>query len=156
MPNLNGLVQGWPFLFPKMVWSAAALVSSVMLFLFAAWAGRTTAQPEKLELKFALAVVVSGLIGWQTNAHDLSLLVLPLVLVLDYCVQTPTRSRRFALLLPVLPLLLSPLWIVLWLAAGRVNLMAIPLLWWAWKIGREISGDGRSRLGSTVQPAIPG
>lgn len=156
MPNLNGLVQGWPFLFPKVVWSAVALVSSVILFLFAAWAGRTTAQPEKLELQFALAVVVSGLIGWQTNAHDLSLLVLPLVLILDYCVQMPTRSRRFALLLPVLPVLLSPLWIVLWLAAGRVNLMAIPLLWWAWEIGREISGAGRSRWRSTAQAAIPG
>jgi hypothetical protein len=28
---------------------------------------------------------------------------------------------------------------VLWLGIGRVNLMALPLLWWAWGIGKEMS-----------------
>jgi hypothetical protein len=29
------------------------------------------------------------------------------------------------------------LWLALWLAIGHMNLMAIPLLWWVWRISRE-------------------
>jgi Glycosyltransferase family 87 len=142
LPNLHGLAMGWrPF--SGVFGTALAVLSSVMLFLFAARTGRASAQPGKLELQFSLAVVVAGLIGWQTNSHDLSLLVLPLVLITDYSLrampQAPAMKR--ALLLPVLPLLISPLWMVLWLVIGKVNLMAIPLMWWTWKIGKELSLD---------------
>jgi hypothetical protein len=50
------------------------------------------------------------------------------------------------LLLPVLPLLISPLWLVLWILKGDVNLMAIPLLWWVWEIGKELSADRKFPL----------
>jgi hypothetical protein len=121
--------------------TTAAVLVSVLLVLFAARQGRKAFQPKKFELQFSLAVVVSGLVAWHTNAHDLSLLVLPLVLLADYSLQELRQEprRRLALLLPVLPVLISPLWIVLWLACGAVNLMAIPLLWWAWEIGKELS-----------------
>jgi hypothetical protein len=115
----------------------------MLLFLFAATRGREASRPKKLELQFSLAVVVSVLAGWQTNMHDLSLLVLPLVLIADYCLHTLTQEprRRLFLLLPVLPVLISPLWIVVWLVGGAANLMAIPLLWWVWEIGKELSCD---------------
>jgi len=141
MPNLRGFLLGWPLPFAKTIGTALAVLGSILLFLFAAVRGRMASQPARLELQFSLAIVVSGLIGWHTNAHDLSLLVLPLVLIMDYCVSTLSGQprRRLALLLPVLPLLISPLWIVLWLVIHKVNLMVIPLLWWAWNIGRELS-----------------
>jgi hypothetical protein len=149
MPNLRGLALGWPAFFSGTSGSVAAVLGSLLLFLFAATRRGEAPQPQRLELQFSLAITVAGLIGWHTNAHDLSLLVLPLVLMTDYCWHTPARElgSRFAPLLPVLPVLLSPLWIVLWLAIGRVNLMAIPLLWWAWEIGRDMPGTGWSRLG---------
>jgi len=107
------------------------------------------------------------LIAWQTNTHDLSLLVIPLVLLVDYGCDAvmkdaaaisdrssdrspdrtpPDRIRSnpassFALLLPVLPLLISPLWMLLWLGPGLVNLVTIPLLWWSWRIGGELSRE---------------
>ncbi|MCU1304421.1 MAG: hypothetical protein JWQ87_4705 [Candidatus Sulfotelmatobacter sp.] len=140
LPNLHGLVTGWGPL-SGTFGTALAAVCTVILFIFAVWKGR--ANGEKLELQFSLAILISVLIAWQTNSHDLSLLVLPMVLISDYCLHLigERRNQRLTLLLPVLPLLISPLWMVLWLVVGKVNLMAIPLLWWAWKIGNELPRD---------------
>jgi hypothetical protein len=149
LPNLHGLVTGWP-LFSSAAGSALVAVISILLFLFAAWKGwpsppPSPAHPRQLELQFSLAIVVSGLIAWQTNLHDLSLLVLPLVLLADYCwdAKVQARGMGFALLLPVLPLFVSPLWMPLWVVSGKLNLMAIPLLWWTWKISQEFSPEPR-------------
>jgi hypothetical protein len=30
---------------------------------------------------------------------------------------------------------------VLWFVSGHLNLMAITLLWWTWKIGMELARD---------------
>jgi len=142
-PNLRGLALGLLSPISKPVGIAAALLLSLLLFLFAAGVGRGSFHKKNLELQFSLAVTVSVLLAWQTNMHDLSLLVLPLVLIADYCLRTlPHEVRRKRLLqLPVLPVLVSPLWIGLWLGVGAVNLMAIPLLWWVWEIGKELSRD---------------
>ena len=147
LPNLHGLATGWP-LFSSAAGSWLAAVISIMVFLFAAWKGGPSPQPwpahpRQLELQFSLAIVVSGLIAWQTNLHDLSLLVLPLVLLADYCLDAKVQARGmgFALLLPVLPLFVSPLWMPLWVVSGKLNLMVIPLLWWTWKISQEFSPE---------------
>jgi hypothetical protein len=50
-------------------------------------------------------------------------------------------AARFALLFPVLPVLISPLWMALWLLVSKVNLMAIPLVWWTLAIGWELSRE---------------
>ena len=160
MPNLRGLALGWPFFFSRSVGTALAVLSSVILFLFVATRGGKASPPGQIELQFTLAIAVSGLTSWHTNAHDLCLLVLPLALITDYCLHTLPRApgRRFALLLPVVPVLISPLWIVLWLACGTVNLMAIPLLCWTWKIGKELSRDLPSAGGlqpSDARPTMP-
>lgn len=159
LPNLHGLAMGWHGPFSGAIGTALAALSSIMVFLFAAWKGWASTRPEKLELQFSLAILVSGLIAWQTNSHDHSLLVLPLVLTTDYCLHAIPQAPavRFALLLPVLPLLISPLWMVLWLVSARVNLMAIPLLWWTWKIGKELSRDpGSASLSCAVTGPGPG
>lgn len=141
LPNLHGLATGWSGLLSGAAGAALATLVSMMVFLFAARQGWASAHPAKLEMQFSLAIVVSGLIAWQTNSHDLSLLVLPLVFVTDHCLHSPTQAlfKRFDLLFPMLPVLVSPLWMVLWLVIAKVNLMAIPLLWWTWKIGKELS-----------------
>ncbi len=139
LPNLHGLAMGWPPAFSGAVGVGLAAVSSIILFLFAARNGQGKAGGESLELQLSLAVIVSVLIAWQTNLHDLCLLILPLILVTDYCVHSMPPVRRTAILLPALPLLISPLWMLLWFGIAKVNLMAIPLLWWAWKIGAELS-----------------
>ena len=139
-PNLRGLALGWPF-FSNAVGITVAVLSSILVFVFAATRNGRSAEPRKLELQFSLAIVVSVLIGWHTIVHDLSLLLLPLVLIADYGAHAPRgqSGNRLALLLLVLPILISPLWFVLWLACGALNVMAIPLLGWVWQIGSEFS-----------------
>ncbi len=146
LPNLHGLAMGWRGPLSGTMGGALAALSSVTVFAFAAWKG--WAHPEKLELQFSLAILVAVLIAWHTNSHDHSLLVLPLVFIADYCLRatTPSTANRFALLLPVLPLLISPLWMVLWLVIEKVNLIAIPLVWWTWKIGKERSSEPAREL----------
>jgi hypothetical protein len=155
LPNLHGLAMGWPPPFSGTVGVALAALISAILFLFAAWSGREKEAPEALELQFSLAVVVSVLIAWQTNLHDLCLLILPLVLVTDYCVRYSPPAARSAVLLPALPVLISPLWMFLWLGIAKVNLMVIPLLWWAWKIGTELSRRSESPAGAATALSIP-
>jgi hypothetical protein len=144
-PNLRGLMLGLLSPFSKRLGTALGLLASIALFYFAAMTGRPRYPARNLELQFSLAIVVSGLVAWQTNMHDLSLLVLPLVLITDYCLSTRAQKpqNRFSLMLPVLPVLISPLWLILWLIGGAVNLMVIPLLFWIWRIGKEVSRDSR-------------
>jgi hypothetical protein len=140
LPNLHGLLAGWPLRLTGVTGIAVPLLISAALFIFAATKTRG-AGPAQEDLHFALAIAVSELIGWQTNIHDFSLLVLPMLLVADYSLHLSLRKheRRFALLYPMFPLLVSPIWLIFWLSIGKVNLLALPLLWWIWKLGRELT-----------------
>jgi len=152
LPNLHGLIMGWPLHLSGVVGVVTIALSSIGLFIFAARKGGQAFGPGKSGWQFLLAIAVADLIGWQTNIHDFSLLVLPLVLITDYCLRTPQRKlgNRFAPMYPAVPILISPLWLILWLSIGHMNLMAIPLLWWVWKIGRVLPGSGQIEI--KVQP----
>jgi hypothetical protein len=148
MPNLRGLIEGWSFNSVSgspvsAVLAGLVLVLSAVLLGFAAIRGRLVSR-DHLEVGFSLAVVVAVLTSWHTNAHDLCLLLLPLVLLTDYGWTTLANfsGRKAALLIPSLPLLISPLWIVLWLENKNINLMAIPLLWSVWQISKEATRAG--------------
>ncbi|HXM69142.1 MAG TPA: glycosyltransferase family 87 protein [Candidatus Acidoferrum sp.] len=145
LPNLHGLVMGWHGPLSGTLGKAIAALGTIALFVLAAWRGWTFRHPGRLELQFSLAVVTAVLVAWQTNTHDLSLLVLPLALDADYRLRNldEEASARYPLPNAVLPLLISPVWIVIWFVLYKVNLMAIPLLWWTWTMGREPVGDGR-------------
>ncbi|HEY6337792.1 MAG TPA: glycosyltransferase family 87 protein [Candidatus Sulfotelmatobacter sp.] len=142
MPSLRGLLEGWSFMAAAASVPAAlsgfVLLASAALLGFAAIKGRLAARGH-LDVAFSLALVAAVLTSWHTNAHDLCLLLLPLVLLADYGWANlgDSPGRKAALLIPALPLLISPLWIVLWLENGNINLMAIPLLWSMWQISRE-------------------
>ncbi len=146
MANLRGLATGWPSMIPERLGAALAGLSSLVLFILAAIWGRTTAEPENIGLQFSLATAVSLLTAVHTNAHDYCLLVLPAALIAEYCFRFLKGQPRqqFALWLPILPILISPLWILLWLVYGHVNLMAISLLWWTWSIAKELSREQSS------------
>jgi hypothetical protein len=152
LPNLHGLIMGWPIHLSGVVGASAVALCSIGLFIFAAKKGGRAFGPGKCGVQFLLAIAVAELIGWQTNIHDNSLLILPLVLITDYCLRrVPQKSgNRFAPLYPALPILISPLWLILWLSIEHMNLMAIPLLWWGWKVGRELPQSGGIEI--RVQP----
>jgi hypothetical protein len=144
MPNLRGLVEGWSWNLPSSLLTMLVAAASVNVLLFAARKGKAASGAE-LDLQFSMAVVVTALVSWHTNAHDLSVLILPLVLLANDCYLRPKASARsFRLLGPALPLLVSPLWIALWLGVSKLNLMAIPILWWCWEIAREVARSDQS------------
>ena len=81
-------------------------------------------------LPYPVAFVVWNLVG-------LAMLIVPLALVADHCFGD-AQSGKWKLLLPAVPLLISPLWFFLWLRWERVNLMAVFLVWWLFAIMREM------------------
>jgi hypothetical protein len=160
LPNLHGLAMGWPFRFSGVVGAAAIGLSSVGVFLFAALKGGLAADAEKRDLQLSMAIAVSVLIGWQTNVHDFTLLALPMILMADYCARTPLRppGKKFALLFPISPILISPVWLMLWFVIDHLNLIAIPVLAWVWALGVESSRPRQSTGGRSMmtEVAVPG
>jgi hypothetical protein len=145
LPNLHGLGLGWASI-PRSFGMMLVLAGSCLLFGYAVLKGGASdpLSADVFDLRFSLAIVVAVLVAWQTNIHDLSLLILPLALLINYGLGKRGGSK-FHLLYPALALLIGPLWMVLWLRAGMVNLIAIPMIWWAWKIGKELS-EGRRNV----------
>jgi hypothetical protein len=150
MPNLRGLLEGWSIRLRGFVPEVLTGLGSAMLLLWAA-TKRNTMNGPHIKIGFSLAILVSVLVGWHTNVHDLVLLILPLMLVLDFSLSLPGSTRRkWGALLPALLLLFSPLWMLLWFGRGRVNLMAIPLLWLTWEIAKALSTSDLEKLGASI------
>jgi hypothetical protein len=141
LPNLEGLLAGLSF--PESFgWPlhVAVLVGSAALLVMVASLKRFTTDSGLFRMCIACAVVVAPFVGYSTNSYDLVLLILPLVLVAEYCLQNPreTSFLRWKLFLPILPVLISPFWFFLWMRWERISLMAVFLLWWAYAMAREV------------------
>ncbi len=155
LPNLLGLVAGWPVL-NETGWMvrAVALVGAAALLLAVAWLRKFADNPRFFNLCLACAVIASLLAGYSTNTYDLCLLILPLALVADYlAVSAPKQRSTLNLVLPAIPLLVSPLWFFLWLRWERINVMAFFLLWWLFAIRGEIMRT-RPGEGTAAVPAV--
>lgn len=131
MPNLRGLVEGWPVSsrFPTLSLALVFALSFVLLFFVIAARGRGFHRHS--ELYFALASVTALLISYHAFSHDLVLLVIPLVVVVNLISEAEFRSSFDpALVLPVVLLLTTPFYFVLWLYLFHLNLIALVLLLW--------------------------
>jgi hypothetical protein len=118
------------------------LIASAFLLWIAFPAGFA---PTAFDLKFALAIVVTVLVSYHSYSYDWCLLILPLVILGDHCVRFrsgPLRNQ-FVPILPVVPLLISPLFFLSWLRWHNLSWLAIPLLVWLGAIRREIFRSGR-------------
>jgi hypothetical protein len=141
MPNLVGLLTGWPFpigLAEALRWVAVA--TSLGLLVVVARMRPLANDRGLLKLCYACAVIAAIMVAYNTNVHDLCLLILPLALVADTSAQPEARSSflKARLLHPIAPLLLSPLWFILWMKWGQTNLVAIFLLWWLYEVRAAI------------------
>ncbi len=148
MPNMTGLVNGWPIL-ENVGWPLRMLALAGSAILLSIVAGMTTAARDRQFFNLCLGclVIAAVTVSYNTNTYDLSLLILPIALLADHCLRAPNPRRTFsAVFLPALPVLISPLWFFLWLRWARTNLMAICFIWWIYAIWREIQRlrEGRS------------
>jgi hypothetical protein len=146
-PNLKGILNGWP-LPSSLGWllHILAIAASAGLLVMLAFMKGLAHQARLFHPCLACVVIAAVLISYNTNSYDLSSLVLSIALLLDYCLRSAAPSRKLrALFLPALPLFISPLWFILWLAWARTNVMAIFLLWWCYAIWNEVHGASSSR-----------
>ena len=127
--------------FSKLASDIAIAAASLALVVFAArkWKLGNGAQ---FDLGFALCVIVTVLTSYHTLTYDLSLLLLPLALTVQYVFMyenrdIPPRTRRAFLFLLFL-LFFSPLHAFLVMRDGHYNLFALVLLWWCWMLFREM------------------
>lgn len=137
LPSLFGLLAGWPLgqeigsILPVVVASGSAALLMIVAAL------RKCARDKALfRLCFAGAVITALLVGLSTNSYDLSLLVVPLAVIVNRGFERP--PDRKSLLAPAIPLLISPLWFILWMRWQRINLMAVFLLWWLFVLIAEV------------------
>jgi len=101
------------------------------------------ATAKTFNLGFSLCVIVTIVVSYHTFTSDLTLLMLPIVLVADH-LEGGRGSRgwiRVALLGPILLLFLTPLHMFLAFYAHRYSLMAVVLLFWLGAVAREIASQ---------------
>jgi len=138
LPNLMGLLGGWSSLdHISRGLQVTALASALLLLIVVAWLRRASNDLRLFGLCLSCAVIAAALAGYSTNTYDLSLLVLPLALVADYLAKIAKRDR-FNIVVPVLPLLISPVWFFLWMKWQHINLIAVFLIWWLFAIRHKI------------------
>jgi hypothetical protein len=121
MANIRGLLSLLlKFIMPDKIIIGAVILLSCILVLWA-----VNRASDDLNLKFALASLLTLLISYHCLLHDVSLLFLPTVILMDFFRSrgNRTKAERIAFIL-----LSSSLWIVL-LGFGLVSLVALAIFW---------------------------
>lgn len=125
MPNLRGIVSALAG-----EGNAAHLligVISLALVGWAAWEWRSGSAEGDLDLSFSLAAVVAVMVSYHLMAHDLSLLLLPLLLAADWLLRSGATGWTRRLMLAAIALLFfSPMYFLLWFRYQRFS-----ALFWA-------------------------
>jgi hypothetical protein len=130
MANLRGLFMGWDSMNPPPVWLELALLgASIGLVL---WASRQWRPAELLgawnwDRGFSLCMVVSYLVGFHSYNHDMSFLLLPLLLALDRALDG-WHETSMGLKVVLGLMFLNPLYLLLTIRLAHENLFSIVLL----------------------------
>ena len=126
MPNLRGLVS---VLFGEgnLAHGVLALLS-LSLLGFAAWRWKADARRPDFDLGFGLTLVIAVIVSYHLMAHDLSVLLIPLLLAADWLLSERAKGMARRLLVPAIGVLfLSPLYFLLWFRFGRFSAMFWPV-----------------------------
>lgn len=145
MPNLRGALA---LLFPDVPHIVIPVLAiSLGLLLFAAREFRKTGK-SLFDLKFSLAVITTVLVSYHTLVYDLSVLMMPVLLVAnDLLGEARFRGyRRVVIMTATAIFFLTPLQLVLSLHGHRLALLGWALLLWFSGIAREISFRSTSPL----------
>jgi hypothetical protein len=146
MPNLRGLIAGSLHLTGL---SAALLIValSVALVTLASYLWRAEAQREQsgdhFVLGFSLCLTVTTIVSYHLLVHDLSLLILPILLVAERLFAGEIAGRaRHLLIASLVALFLTPLYMVLQFSLREMNLMVIAVAMFATGTAIALTSDG--------------
>jgi len=139
MPNLRGVL--YLLLHGNSYVGIVALVSSVGVLLFAAWRCRGGTNP--FDLKFSLAAISTVLVSYHGLGYDLSMLMLPVLLLAN---QWFGKGRvrgwpDFLTIAAIALLFFSPLQLVLLMRGDRLALMGWAVLFLFFGIAGQISAS---------------
>jgi alpha-1,2-mannosyltransferase len=153
MPNLRGLVEGLLHLAGV---PALLLVVTLSIALEALMVRWWRVQPaQKFALSFALCLAVTTMISYHLFVHDLSLLMLPILLLAELLVAGQIIGPARRLLIASLALLfLTPLYAVLQFWLRQANLMVFVVAMFA--AGIALALNSKNDSASVDNPAAQG
>ncbi|MBZ5650912.1 MAG: DUF2029 domain-containing protein [Acidobacteriia bacterium] len=153
--NLRGLVSGVvPKAHTEIEIGLTAVFSAIVLLMMMYAAGKVSAAGSgRLQPLFALTLVGTVLVSYHLYVHDLSVLFLAMILVLEMLLSGPPipQTTKTVLLVCIALLYCSPLYLVLTLRYNQLRLMAIVLL--VFFVGLlSLINSLRAQTGGTVSP----
>ncbi|MGE5204913.1 MAG: glycosyltransferase family 87 protein [Chlamydiota bacterium] len=146
MPNWRGIVDH--LLGAGTVAGRAVILAGSIAFLgLALWRSQGEPRRPGFDLSFSLAVVVAVLTSYYLFAHDLVMLLLPLLLTAEALLtETMTRPARIFLTAAVGLLFFSPLYFVLWVRYHRFSFLFWVVALLAAGLSMALGGKGEARL----------
>ncbi len=148
MPNLRGVVYSLAAgKMPESYLLLLIIIISVGLLLWTAtrrsW--DRTEDSTAFNLSFALSLTVALLVSYHLQVHDLSLLSLRIIIVLNDAISEDTSPKRLrvALMGASCAFLVSPVYLLL-LRWGRLYLLFWPILLFAMGIAQRVAAAPRS------------
>jgi hypothetical protein len=151
MPNLRGLVAGLLHLAGVPAILLIISLSIALVVLVVRW---WTVRPgQKFELGFSLCLAVTTIVSYHLFIHDLSVLILPILLIAELLLagQIVGRARRL-LVASLAALFVTPLYAVLQFWLREMNLMVFVVATFA--AGIAIALTSRSESGSVADLAM--
>lgn len=132
MPNIRGAVEMMaPDLLPHSIQKLIIVLFSgvAVLWVVKKWPLGRSLSAKTFELGFSLALVTSIMASYHLQLHDLSLLLIPFILVLNRILKGEifTGPRRFAMYGVITLFCLSPLYLLL-MRRGLMYLFFWPIL----------------------------
>jgi hypothetical protein len=128
VPNIRGLVAELPALSASGPWTALLILALSLVVFFVALS-RIRARPDSIIFTSSLAAVATILISFHALVYDLTLLFPTLLFLLARTVDARGKIIDAQTLLLVFLLLLSPLYVFLWLVVERFFWFSLILLW---------------------------
>jgi len=152
-PNLRGLVEGFGsgMASPAAITGVIAILSAGLVVWVSVRSRKHGSSGRIADLIFCQAVVVSLLVSYHAFAYDLSVLLLPILLLMTNWGEGPRGVARWALLGPGMLLLFGPIFPLLWLQWHALSLMAVVLLVWMWGVDREVARAGQFGAGESLR-----
>jgi hypothetical protein len=159
LPNIRGAIEMiTPSLFPHSFQKPLIVLVSglAVLWLARRWPLGRPLSEKAFDLGFSLAVVTSVLVSYHLQMHDLSLLLIPFILTLNWTLKGEICGGRRRLLMYGIVLLffLSPVYLLL-IMRDKVFLLFLPILAFlillSWELVFPASGSAR-----TAGEQVPG